>query len=112
VVLVDIAAALICFAGSCYPVLIGANTPVGEYQLERRSTTQYGYGGDVLLFKETEHDLYTIHRVINLVPEQRRALRLRSIAEDRKITLGCINLAPETYDALIECCSSSPLSIK
>lgn len=98
--------------GSCYPALVGTNTPTGEFHLERRATTQQGYGGDVLLFKETEHDLYTIHRVINFIPEQKRQLRLHSTSLDRKITLGCINVAPETYDALVECCSDTTLVIR
>ena len=62
-VLVELGAALICFLGGCYPALIGADTPPGNYQIEWRATDAKGYGGDVLQFKETERYVYAIHSV-------------------------------------------------
>jgi len=112
-VIVDIALATICFMGTCHNALIGNDTPRGEFTLIQRLTETPGYGGDVLQFKETEEDVYAIHRVYLLHPAQRRAQRLKSknIA-DRTITKGCINVSPEVYEALVECCSTDTVEIK
>lgn len=112
-VLVELGAALICFMGGCYPALIGADTPTGEYQMEWRATDARGYGGDVLQFKETERYVYAIHRVWTLDASQRRIERIQSDkAEDRQITSGCINVTPEVYDKLVACCFDSKLEIR
>lgn len=111
-VLVDLSAALICFLGSCYPALIGTSTPVGEYRLEQRSTDVSGYGGDLLVFREAETSVFAIHRVITFNPAQQRLQRLQSNkARDRIITDGCINVAPEVYSQLVDCCSNQTLVI-
>ena len=112
-VIVDVAAAVICFAATCHPVLIGAETPLGEFQLTHYATSARGYGGDLLSFKETKDQLFAIHRVID-VPGQQRLDRLksRSVKRRNKITGGCINVAPEVYDDLLKCCYGSKLIIK
>jgi hypothetical protein len=112
-VLVDVAAAVICFAATCHPVLVGVETPRGEFQLTHYTTSIPGYGGDILSFKETNKYLYTIHRVID-VPGQQRLDRLKSQSAERRntITGGCINVEPEVYEELVECCSASKLIIK
>ena len=112
-VLVDIAAALICFAATCHPVLVGVETPRGEFQLTHYTTPNPGYGGDVLSFKETSDSLYTIHRVID-VPGQQRLARLKSPDTKRRnmITGGCINVEPVVYEELVNCCYASKLVIK
>jgi hypothetical protein len=112
-VVVNLSAALICFLGSCYPALVGVATPMGVFQLEQRSTVAHGYGGDVLLFKEEENGAFAIHRVINFNPDQRRWQRIASPApRDRVITDGCINVAPDVYEKLVDCCSTETLVIK
>ena len=113
-VLVNLGLAIICFAGQCYPALIGARTPIGEYQLDHRSTPKYGYGGDVLMFKETETEVYSIHRVITFNPTQRRVERLTGEVPPnlRIISDGCINVMPEVYEKLVDCCSDDQLTIK
>ena len=58
--------------GSCYPALIGQNTPRGEFKLIKRYTQQAGYGGDVLQFSEDATTAYAIHRPWLLKPEQQR----------------------------------------
>jgi hypothetical protein len=112
-VLVDVAAAVICFAAACHPVLVGPETPRGEFRLTHYATSVPGYGGDILSFKETGKYIYTIHRVID-VPGQQRPTRLKNpSAEQRnRITGGCINVEPEVYDELVECCSESKLIIR
>jgi hypothetical protein len=112
-VVVDIAAALICFAGVCHPVLVGGDTPRGEFQLIHYTTPDPGYGGDILSFMETKTNLYCIHRVIN-VPGQQRPARLKSPDPKRrnKITGGCINVDPGVYDDLVKCCYGSKLLIR
>jgi hypothetical protein len=112
-VFVDVAAAIICFAATCHPVLVGAGTPLGEFQLTHYSTSARGYGGDLLSFKETSDQLYAIHRVID-VPGQQRLDRLKSPSVKRrnKITGGCINVEPAVYDELVKCCYGSKLVIR
>jgi hypothetical protein len=112
-VLVDVAAAIICFAAACHPVLVGNETPRGEFQLTHYSTRAKIYKGDFLAFKETSDALYTIHRVVN-VRGQERFARLKSPDVKRRVgvTGGCINVDPAVYDELVKCCSSSKLIIK
>ncbi len=118
-VIVTIALATICFTyqgvDECHPVLLGKNmpTPVGEYSLIKRLTNDPGYGGDVLQFYETPKEVYAIHRIWLLRPEQKRAERIKSKnIKDHFISSGCINVEPEVYDKLVECCGNGQLIIK
>ena len=49
-IIVNLAAASICFLNQCYPALVGPDTPVGKFKLERVITKAAGYGGDVLIY--------------------------------------------------------------
>lgn len=111
--IVDVAAAIICFAATCHPVLVGVETPRGEFQLTHYATQDRGYGGDILSFKETNDALYTIHRVID-VPGQQRLSRLKNPDSKRrnKITAGCINVDPTVYEELVKCCYGSRIIIR
>lgn len=101
IVTVLLGKALICFAGTCHPALVGPNTPTGTFAMQPMRTTTLGYGGDVLAFKLTDRDVYAIHRVWLQDPAQRRAWRLHhGTARDRHITAGCVNVAPAVYQAL------------
>lgn len=112
-VVVDIALATICFMNTCHPVLIGGDTPVGEYTLQVREIMSPGYGGDVLQFKEDAGSVYAIHRVWLLRPWEKRDQRLKSKdPKQRRITKGCINVDPKVYQELVDCCSTSTLVIK
>ncbi len=118
-VLVNLALATICFtyngAYECNPVLLGKKipTPVGEYSLTRRYTNDPGYGGDVLQFHETKDMVYAIHRVWLLSPSQKRLERMRSKnISDHFISSGCINVEPEVYEKLIDCCSNEKLIVQ
>jgi hypothetical protein len=118
-ILVTIALATICFnykgAEECHPALLGKNnaTPTGEYSVARRRTTAPGYGGEILQFKETKTEVYAIHRVWLLKPEQKRLERLKSDnVEDHYISSGCINVEPEVYTKLVDCCTNEKLIIK
>lgn len=118
-IIVSIALATICFTYNgtedCYPVLLGkqSSTPVGEYSLKKRITADAGYGGDVLQFHETADAVYAIHRLWNLRPEQKRKERLKSNkVSDRYISDGCINVDPEVYEKLMNCCTDQKLIIK
>ena len=97
----------------CYPVLIGGDTPKGEFVLQQRLIEQPGYGGDVLQFKEEETQIFAIHRVWLGRPAERRGERLKSSnPRDRRITMGCINVDPEVYREIMDCCSNATLTIK
>lgn len=111
-VVVEVSLAMICFLGQCYNALVGADTPRGEYQLQLYNTTLPGYGGDILVFKETEKDVFAIHRVID-VPNQNRLKRIESkSSKNRLITNGCINVESNVYLSLKECCHASKVIIK
>jgi len=111
-VLVKLAAALICFQGQCYPALIGNQTPVGEYELFNRIVISPGYGGDILQFHEDEKQTYAIHRIWLLRPQEHRQERIKDPDPKKHIiTHGCINVEPEVYEKLKSCCSNDHLSI-
>lgn len=111
---VSLALAMICFNGQCHPALVGPGTPTGLFPLVHYQTKQQGYGGDILVFKETDHSLYAIHRVYTLNPKQQRIAKLTSgtATQRQSITDGCVNVMPDVYQALMDCCSNQPLEIK
>lgn len=118
-VIVTLALASICFTFNgveeCHPILLGKKsaTPAGEYTLIQRYTNDPGYGGDVLQFKETSTEVYAIHRLWLLNPSQKRAERIKSPnISDHYISSGCINVEPEVYSKLVNCCSNDKLIIK
>jgi hypothetical protein len=108
-VIVSIALATICFtyngSNECHPVLLGKNTgtPMGEFTLIQRYTADPGYGGDVLQFYEDDKEVFAIHRIWLLHSEN---------IQDRYISSGCINVEPEVYEKLVNCCSNDKLLIK
>jgi hypothetical protein len=112
-VVVNLAMATICFMGSCYPALVGDNTPAGTFSLSQQRVLDPGYGGDVLVYQENRKYLWAIHRVYTLNPDERRVERLASNRSDlrRSITKGCINVMPEVYQKLVDCCSRDVLVI-
>lgn len=117
-IVVDVALATICFLHGanteCHPALVGSSTPKGTFTVVQRLTDSPGYGGDVLQFHETEKEILAIHRVWTLRPAERRLERLTSgdIRQRKNITGGCINVSPEVYSRLVDCCSTSTLVIR
>lgn len=108
---VSIASALICFLGSCYPALIGKNTPTGEFSVTQYSIDSPGYGGDLLVFTVKGSQIFAIHRVLD-IPGQNRLGRLNSKdPKNRVITDGCVNVDPEVYRTLVDCCKGASLLI-
>ena len=77
-------------------------------------TKDPGYGGDVLQFDEDAKQVYAIHRVWTLKPEQKRLERLASPDPKQRnsITNGCINVSPEVYQQLLDCCIDHKLVVK
>jgi hypothetical protein len=112
-VIVDIGAAVICFMSTCYPALVGKDTPIGEYQLVHYSTDTPGYGGNLLVFKEDDNEVFAIHRVLD-IPGQNRFRRIRSdnVKDRQTITAGCVNIEPAVFDLLVDCCYASKVTIK
>lgn len=112
-IVVSLAAASICFSGMCYPALVGDTTPSGTFTLSRQQVTAPGYGGDLLVYREDARHLWAIHRVYTLNPGEDRLTRLRSerVDQRRAITKGCINVMPEVYERLVDCCSNDVLVI-
>ena len=112
-VIVNLAMASICFMGSCYPALVGSNTPVGTFSLARQTTLEPGYGGDLLVYQEGITTLWAIHRVYTINHNEHRLDRLRGnrVDQRRAVTRGCINVLPEVYEKLVDCCSKDVLII-
>lgn len=111
-VLVSITQAVICFNLNCYPILYGNNTPIGEFDMVERLTDTPGYGGNVIQFKETDTEVYAIHRLWKLNPKQNREKRIKSLnSKDHNISKGCINIEPEVFDKLKDCCIMQKLVI-
>lgn len=110
---VSLGLATICFMGECYPALVGESTPLGGFSVQQRMVVAEGYGGDVLSFAEDGAGVYAIHRVPRIRSQARRMQRLSSsnAADRNAITNGCINVAPEVYDRLLQCCSTSSLKV-
>lgn len=103
------ALAVICFNSQCYSVLIGKDTPPGIYQLEQYRAPSV-YGGDVLVFKETETEVFAIHRTVN--PKVRSSLYKQDATRRKNVSGGCINVEPSVYSALISCCKNKLLVIR
>lgn len=113
-VIVNLIAATICFGMpvKCEPILYGALTPVGEYEMINRMVLHPGYGGDVLQYFEDEKQVYAVHRIWLLNPKQHRLERMKdSDPKQHMVTDGCINVMPEVYERLKDCCSQEKLVI-
>jgi len=114
VVVVDLALAVICFMGQCHPALVGEHTPRGVFTLDHQAIKVPGYGGDLLVFKEDRTRLWAVHRVYTAVPTERRVERLLSgrAAFRKGVTHGCVNVMPDVYARLVECCSNQMLIVR
>ena len=97
---VNLDRAEICMGSDCRPVLIGKETPRGEYHLQLAKTDAKGYGGDVLVFKQDDIGTYAVHRIWTQRPSEKRLERIQQDAERRIITNGCINVDDATYNML------------
>lgn len=103
-VIVDLTLAMICFLGQCHPVLIGEDTKPGTYDLVPRIVAEEVYGGSVLQFNETDELVYSIHRIL--------PGRTLNTSRRRYVTAGCINVSPDVYLQLLDCCTHDKLIIK
>jgi hypothetical protein len=108
-VVIDIGSAMICFMATCYPALVGANTPTGEFTFEPYKTNKAGYGGTILVFKEQTNEVYAVHRAFN---DSRRRQLKKGTEERKTITKGCVNIDDAAYKKLFSCCSRAKLIIK
>ena len=97
---VDLDRAEICMESDCRPVLVGKETPRGEYPLQLAKTDEAGYGGDVLVFKQDATGTYAVHRIWTQKPSEKRLERIQQDAERRIVTNGCINVDDDTYNRL------------
>ena len=97
---VNLDRAEICMESDCRPVLIGKETPRGEYHLQLAKTDDKGYDGDVLVFKQDDTGAYAVHRIWTQRPSEKRLERIQQDTARRIITNGCINVDDETYNKL------------
>lgn len=108
-VVVSLSKAVICFSALCHPALVGLSTPIGEFPLQHVATSEPGYHGDVIVYKETKEYAWAIHRLWLLDPAQKRAQRIESPnPKERVITMGCINLKDKTYSELVRWLNQNP----
>lgn len=111
-VTIFIAKALICFANTCHPVLLGPDTRPGTYEMNILHTQQAGYGGDVLMYDSNETMWYAIHRTYDYGAVRDRARLYRDTTpEQRMVTAGCPNVEPHVYEELKANYLNSPLVI-
>ncbi len=106
-ILVDVAAAVICFAEVCHPALVGRATPRGEFLAQHTATKLPGFGGDVLVFHEGQSYRMAIHRTW-----RGRERLYEAPSSNRVVTNGCINVEPEVYEALVACCAGGKVVIR
>ena len=97
---VNLDRAEICMESDCRPVLIGKETPRGEYHLQLAKTDEKGYSGDVLVFKQDDTGAYAVHRIWTQNPSEKRLERIQQDTAQRIITNGCINVDDATYNKL------------
>lgn len=108
-VTVFLAKAIICFLGTCHPVVIGESTQPGDYMVQQRFVLDPMYGGDVLQYNETETSIQAIHRSISL--RRDRLLENSSALQRRTVSKGCINVQPGVYNELVNCATCRTLRI-
>lgn len=109
---VILSSALLCIGDVCYPALIGEKTQTGEFKLTQRLVSDPLYKGSVLQFSETATTVYAVHRPWRGRPKEKRDELLKSSDPSKRIvTAGCVNVADEVYEKLLDCCSNSKLII-
>lgn len=93
--------------------MVGKDTPVGKFSMTHIATEQLGYGGDVLKFYEDDKEWYAIHRVWLRRPEEHRLDRLKSDDVSKRVTIthGCVNVMPDVYEKLLNCCWNQEVEI-
>ncbi len=101
VVEVFITTALVCFLGECFPALVGADTPRGEFILQLQARHERMFGGDIIVFKEDRTSVWAIHRAHN---DHRR--KMLGGAQRTGVTGGCVNVSADVYTRLRDCCST------
>lgn len=78
--------------------MTGRQTPAGTFYLSRKNAPK-NYGGDIMSFGQDDTGaIYAIHRVID--PAVRNPKLKSDNPADRRVSAGCINLAPGTYDKM------------
>ena len=108
-VVVSLSKAVICFSAVCQPALVGIDTPTGHFPMQQVATSEPGYHGDVIVYKENQKYAWAIHRLWLLDPAQHRAQRIESPdPKDRVITMGCINVKNQTYAQLVKWLEANP----
>jgi len=112
-VTVILSRAVICFMSQCHPILYGVDTPTGTFDMTERYVLAPGYGGNVIQFDENDKQVFSIHRIWNGRPQEHREERINSPRlSDRAISKGCINVEPEVFEKLRDCCINDKLVIK
>ena len=105
--------ALLCIDSVCDNVLVGKDTPVGDFVLIQRLVTDPLYKGSVIQFKETDDKVYAIHRIWLGRPNENREKRLQSSnVKSRFITSGCVNVSDVLYEKLLDCCQNEKITIR
>ncbi len=106
---VIISKALLCIAHvGCYPVLIGHNTPVGDYTMTHVILENSGKREDVLMIKESSPGrIIAIH-----TPPNAHRKQLLDEQSTAKVTLGCINVSNELFYYLVNNFNESTITIE
>jgi hypothetical protein len=97
VITVHLTAAVICFATSCHPVIVGRTTEPGRYGIDQKIALDPRYGGLVLEFDHDGYSWTAIHRTW----PGREHLYAKPAQYRRTVTDGCVNVQPEVFDQLV-----------
>ena len=93
-----ISKALLCISHiGCYPVLIGYNTPIGEYNIQHVIVENNNKREDVLMIKESSPGRIV---AIHVTPNSKREMLLDEQSKE-KVTMGCVNVSKELFDYLV-----------
>lgn len=101
-VTIYLAKALLCFAQTCHPVLLGEDTKPGVYDMRVLWVASPGYGPNVLEFdRAKDGSWFAIHQTYTGKGVKREHLYAQPAAKRRFVTNGCPNVQPEVYQQLL-----------
>lgn len=100
-VTIYIAKALICFAQTCHPVLLGEDTAPGVYDMKVLWVASPGYGPNVLEYdRAPDGSWFAIHQTFTGGRVDRSKLYDKQASVRRRVTNGCPNVQPHVYQQI------------
>lgn len=98
-VVVYLAQALICFAGQCYPALVGTETPQGVFPLVAYEFVEGPIPRGLGFAQDELGRVYAVHTPAH---GNKRRTALLASGGAIAVTQGCVNIAEATFKQLVE----------